>query len=55
MKQLFTDIFKAFLTTYGKDYVIVPYITNLNIIPKKKSLLCDSENIQRRGTHFANN
>jgi hypothetical protein len=29
-------IFKAFLTTYGKDYVIVIHITNLNIIPKKE-------------------
>jgi hypothetical protein len=29
MKQLFTDIFKAFLTTYGKDYIIVLYITKL--------------------------
>jgi hypothetical protein len=38
MKRLFTDIFKAFLTTYGTDYIIMTYITKLNIILKKTEL-----------------
>jgi hypothetical protein len=53
-KQMFTDIFKAFLTTYGKDFITVPSATNVNIILKNQSFLCDSENVQK-GTHVAKN